>query len=60
MLDTAGDCYRFCLTSPHIDVVLSAPKTAAQVRENLAALEKGPLSDDEMTWMRDLGRAVHG
>jgi aryl-alcohol dehydrogenase-like predicted oxidoreductase len=57
---TAGDCYRFCLTSPHVDVVLSAPKTVAQVRENLAALEKGPLSQDEMTWMRDLGRAVHG
>jgi hypothetical protein len=31
-----------------------------QVRENLAALEKGPLSEDEMTWMRDFGRAVHG
>ena len=60
MLDTAGDCYRFCLTSPHVDVVLSAPKTVEQVRENLAALEKGPLSEDEMTWMRDLGRAVHG
>jgi aryl-alcohol dehydrogenase-like predicted oxidoreductase len=43
-----------------VDVVLSAPKTVVQVRENLAALEKGPLSDDEMTWMRDLGRAVHG
>ena len=57
---TAGDCYRLCLTSPHVDVVLSAPKTAAEVRENLAALEKGPLSDDEMTWMRDFGRAVHG
>ena len=57
---TAGDCYRLCLTRPHVDVVLSAPKTAAEVRENLAALEKGPLSDDEMTWMRDFGRAVHG
>ena len=41
-------------------LVLSAPKTAAQVRENPAALEKGPLSQDEMTWMRDFGRAVHG
>jgi aryl-alcohol dehydrogenase-like predicted oxidoreductase len=57
---TPGDCYRFCLTNSHVDVVLSAPKTVAQVRENLAALEKGPLSDDEMTWMRDFGRAVHG
>jgi aryl-alcohol dehydrogenase-like predicted oxidoreductase len=57
---TPGDCYRFCLSSPHVDVVLSAPKTAAQLRENLAELEKGPLSNEEMTWMRDFGRAVHG
>jgi aryl-alcohol dehydrogenase-like predicted oxidoreductase len=57
---TPGDCYRFCLSNPHVDVVLTAPKTVEQLRENLVALEKGPLSPDEMTWMRDLGRAVHG
>ena len=57
---TAGDCYRFCLTNAHVDVVLSAPKTVEQVRENLAALEKGPLSDEEMARMRALGRAVRG
>ena len=57
---TAGDCYRFCLTSPYVDVVLSAPKTVAQLRENLAALERGPLSDEEQSRMRALGRAVHG
>jgi aryl-alcohol dehydrogenase-like predicted oxidoreductase len=57
---TPGDCYRFCLSNPQVDVVLSAPKTAVQLRENFAALEKGPLSNEEMTWMRDLGRAVRG
>jgi aryl-alcohol dehydrogenase-like predicted oxidoreductase len=57
---TAGDCYRFCLTSPHVDVVLSASGTAERLRENLRALEKGPLSAEEMAWMRELGRAVHG
>ncbi len=57
---TAGDCYRFCLTSPHVDVVLSASGTAQRLRENLRALEKGPLSAEEMAWMRELGRAVHG
>ena len=36
---TAGDCYRFCLSSPHVDVVLCGPKNGAQLRENLAALE---------------------
>jgi len=57
---TAGDCYRFCLSSPHVDVVLTGPADERELDENLAALDKGPLTDDEMTWMRDFGRAVHG
>jgi predicted aldo/keto reductase-like oxidoreductase len=57
---TAGDCFRFCLTNPAVDVVVSAPKTAAQLRENLRALERGPLCDEEMARMRALGKAVHG
>ncbi len=57
---TAGDCYRFCLTSPHVDVVLTAPASAAELRENLRALERGPLSPEEEVRMRALGRAVHG
>ena len=57
---TAGDCYRFCLTSPHVDVVLTGPRNVTELRENLAALEKGPLSEAEMTFMRQLGQAVHG
>jgi aryl-alcohol dehydrogenase-like predicted oxidoreductase len=57
---TAGDCYRFSLTSPHVDVVLTAPASAAQLRENMQALERGPLLPDEEARMRALGRAVHG
>jgi aryl-alcohol dehydrogenase-like predicted oxidoreductase len=57
---SAGDCYRFCLTSPHVDVALSAPGNAENLRANLKSLEKGPLSADEMAFMRGLGRAVHG
>lgn len=57
---TAGDCYRFCLSSDHVDVVLSGPANTQQLDENLAAVAKGPLSADEMTWMRDLGKAAHG
>jgi hypothetical protein len=30
------------------------------MEENLAALEKGPLSPDEEKWMREFGKAVHG
>jgi diketogulonate reductase-like aldo/keto reductase len=57
---SAGDCFRFCLTNPNVDVVVSAPKTAAQMRENMKALDLGPLSDEEMARMRALGKAVHG
>jgi aryl-alcohol dehydrogenase-like predicted oxidoreductase len=57
---TAGDCYRFCLSSDFVDVVLMGPGSRAQLEENLAALEKGPLSPDEDRRMRELGRAVHG
>jgi aryl-alcohol dehydrogenase-like predicted oxidoreductase len=57
---TAGDCYRFCLSSPHVDVALTAPATTAELEENLAALAKGPLDADEIAWMRKFGHAVHG
>lgn len=57
---TAGDCYRFQLSSPHVDVALTGPANRAQMEENLNAVERGPLSADEQKWMRDFGRAVHG
>lgn len=57
---TAGECYRFCLSSSHVDVVLTGPRSATELRENLAALEKGPLSPEERREMRAFGRAVHG
>jgi hypothetical protein len=57
---TAGDCYRFCLSSPHVDVTLCAPKNGKQLDDNLAALDRGPLAPDEDRWMRAFGSAVHG
>ena len=57
---SAGDCYRFQLSSPHVDVALMGPSSRAQLDENLNALEKGPLTPDEDQWMRVFGKAVHG
>lgn len=57
---TAGDCYRFCLSSPHVDVVLTSPASRAQLEQNLEALERGPLDAGEMAAMREFGAAVHG
>jgi len=57
---TAGECYRFCLGAPQVDVALCSPASAAQLREDLAEVARGPLSAGEEAWMRALGRAVHG
>jgi hypothetical protein len=57
---TAGDCYRFCLSSPHVDVVLNGPANLAQLEQNLAAVARGPLDEGELGWMREYGARVHG
>jgi aryl-alcohol dehydrogenase-like predicted oxidoreductase len=48
------------LSHPGVNVVLTGPKNAEQLRENLAALEAGPLTEKEMAWMREFGKIVHG
>ncbi len=57
---SAGDCYRFCLSNPNVDVVLSGAASREQLEENLQAMEQGPLSREEEEWMRRFGQAVHG
>lgn len=57
---TAGDCYRFCLSNPTVDLVLCGAGNGRELEENLRALERGPLSPDEMAWMRRFGRVVAG
>ena len=57
---TASDCYRFCLSNPNVDLVLTGPKNRQQLQENLSNLrEKGPLSEEENRWIRDFGEIVH-
>jgi len=57
---TPGDCYRFALSSPFVDVVTSAPSTAAQMEENLVEVAKGPMTEEELNWMRRIGDYVYG
>lgn len=52
------DCYRFALSNPAIDLVLTGLTTRDQIDQALAALEKGPLSAAECAFMRDYG-AMH-
>lgn len=56
---TAGECYRFVLSNPHVHVCFTAPRSAEQLRENLAAVARGPLAPDEMDFMRRVGDFVH-
>jgi aryl-alcohol dehydrogenase-like predicted oxidoreductase len=53
-----SDCYRFALTSPHVDVVTAGPKNTAELDEALAALERGPMTADELAWMKRVGAHV--
>ncbi|MDH5672300.1 MAG: hypothetical protein OEZ06_09135 [Myxococcales bacterium] len=52
--------YRHALSHRRVDMVLTAPATRAQLAQNLEALEKGPLDDDERAWLARVGRHVHG
>ena len=55
---TAGHCYRFVLGSPHVHVTWTAPANRAELDANLDALEAGPLSAEELAWVREYGRQV--
>jgi aryl-alcohol dehydrogenase-like predicted oxidoreductase len=57
---SAADCYRFCLSSPHVTLALTGPASKQQLVENLAGLAQGPLLPDEDAWMRRYGALVHG
>ncbi len=56
---TAADCYRFVLSNPAVDVCMTGPANAAQVEEALRAAELGPMSGDELEWMRRVGDYIH-
>lgn len=59
-IPTAADCYRYVMTRPEVDVCMTGPKDAAQMEHALEALRAGPMSEDELAWMRRVGRAVSG
>jgi aryl-alcohol dehydrogenase-like predicted oxidoreductase len=53
------DLYRYVLSSPDIDMVLTAPETAEQLEENVRTLEMGPVSEEEKAWLERIGDHVH-
>ncbi|MFC1619994.1 aldo/keto reductase [Candidatus Neomarinimicrobiota bacterium] len=55
-----ADCYRFVLSHPDVDVCATAPSTAAQMEDNLMALDAGPLDAEEMARIRRIGKHIYG
>jgi aryl-alcohol dehydrogenase-like predicted oxidoreductase len=58
-IPTPGEAYRFVLSNPHIDVVLTAPRNRRQLDENVEAIRHGSLDEETMSFMRRFGDAVH-
>jgi aryl-alcohol dehydrogenase-like predicted oxidoreductase len=54
----ASDCYRFALSHPSVQVCIAGPKNRAELDEALSALDRGPMSEDELAWMRRVGAEV--
>jgi aryl-alcohol dehydrogenase-like predicted oxidoreductase len=52
------DLYRYALSNPSIEMVLTAPETFEQLRENVKTLAMGPVTEDERTWLETIGDHV--
>ncbi len=57
---TAGDCYRFVLSHPAVDLCMTGARSLKMMRENLETLESGPLSPEEMERIRRIGDHIYG
>jgi len=57
---TAPDCYRFVLSNPAVHVCLTGPRSRQHLEQAIQALREGPMSADELAWMRRVGQAIYG
>ena len=56
---TAPECYRFALSQPVVDVVLTGPKSWDELRTNAEGVVLGPLAPERLAEVRTFGDAVH-
>jgi hypothetical protein len=56
---TAGECYRFALSNPAVDLVLCAARSPAELRQDVAEVREGPLDAARLEDVRRFGDAVH-
>jgi aryl-alcohol dehydrogenase-like predicted oxidoreductase len=57
---SASDCYRFVLTNPAVHVCLAGASNLQQTEEAVRAAALGPMTEDEIAWMRRVGAGIHG
>jgi aryl-alcohol dehydrogenase-like predicted oxidoreductase len=55
---TPGECYRFALGEPRVDVVLSGAASWDELRQNADAVALGPLSPERLEQVRRFGDRV--
>jgi aryl-alcohol dehydrogenase-like predicted oxidoreductase len=56
---SATDCYRFVLSHPKVHLAVCGPSSLDNLRENLKALEFGPMNEEELDRMRRIGDFVY-
>lgn len=56
----ASDCYRFCLAQPAVHLVLTAPRSLAELEQNLKVLESPPMTEAECLHWERFGDLVYG
>jgi len=57
---TASDCYRYCLAQPSVKVVLTVPRSLAELERNLDVLESPRMSKQECSQWQRFGDLVYG
>jgi aryl-alcohol dehydrogenase-like predicted oxidoreductase len=56
---TAADCYRYCLAQAAVKLVLTAPKSIAQLRENEAVLKLPPMGSGDCQYWNRFGDLIY-
>ncbi|MCI0642734.1 MAG: hypothetical protein L0Y72_15865 [Gemmataceae bacterium] len=57
---TASDCYRYCLAQPAVHMALTAPRSLAELEQNLTVLASPSMSKQECARWQRFGDLVYG
>jgi predicted aldo/keto reductase-like oxidoreductase len=47
------------LSQPAVNVCMTGPADAAQFKQALEAFDRGPMTEEELAWMRRVGDAIY-